>query len=145
MGRATGKTRIERRLVDMTAAPAEADEDARWVYAPEEHDEEYRYENILSPTDALHVRHVYRRGRIVAFNITQMTRRGGKWHHVARADSCHGTVHLHRFDVDGNEVGDPKTLVEVFTESDLENGYDQAEEMLEDQWQENLRRCRDGR
>ncbi len=144
MGRTTGRTRIERGLVDMSAVAEEAPAD-RWVYMAEPHDEEFQYENILSEGEAIMVRHVFRRGRIVQFNITQMTRRGGKWHHVARADSCHGTVHLHRFGSDGQEIGEPKDLVEVFTQQDLENGYDMADQVLEDEWRENLRRWRDGR
>lgn len=144
MGRAVGKTRIQRGLVNMSDAPVDAPSE-RWEYTPEDHDEEFQYENVLAEGETLMVRHVFRQGRIVQFNFTQMTRRGGKWHHVARADSCHGTVHLHRFSATGAEVGDPKVLVEVLSQEDLENGYDKAEVVLEDEWSENLRRWRDGR
>ncbi len=144
MGKAKSKTRIERGLVDMSAS-SEAEGTQRWSHQPDEHDEELTYQNVLAEDSVLYVRHVYQRGRVVDFGLTQMTRLGNRWVSVARADSCHGTVHLHRYNRAGDQIGEPKVLREVFTQQDLEEGYDLADAILDDEWVENLRRWRDGR
>lgn len=143
LGRAKSRARIERGLVDMAAGDT-ADSPA-WVYQPDEHDEEHVYDFPLSVDSSLFVRQVLQRGRLVEFGITHSILRGGKWRFVARADSCHGTVHLHRYREDGSEVGEPQVLISVFTQEDLETGYNLAEDLVDTQWEENVRRWRDGR
>ncbi len=133
-----------RHLVDM-ATPPEPDVSPTWVYEPEEHDEELRYEVPLGEGEGLIYRQVYRQGRLVDFNISQCTRSRGRWVLVARADSCHGTVHLHQYTQAGTKVGEPEVLRAIVTQQDLEDGYDLADGMLETTWQDNLRRWTDGR
>ncbi len=143
MGKAKGDARIRRGLVDMTVHP-DPDVSPSWVYEPEEHDEEYRCESPVGDGQALIYRQVFRQGRLVDFNISQCVRRGGKWLLVARADSCHGTVHLHLYDQAQDKVGDPELIGAVGSQRDLEDGYEEADDMLQARWSDNLRRWTDG-
>lgn len=145
IGKIKGEVRISRRLVDMSETqPTEVVE---WRYEEEEHDEENSFEVPLSEFDAVMVRQVYRQGRLVDFGITQLHRQGGKWRWVARADSCHETVHVHRYSQSGapyEPVGENLVLCDIFSQKDLENGYDIADATIEEQWKLNLRRWADG-
>ena len=142
MGKAKSRVRIERGLADMSTA-IEEEAAPCWAYEPEEHDEEHKYEAPLGDGHATLTRFVFRQGRMVDFNISQCTRRGGKWQLVARADSRHGTVHVHQYDQAGDKVGEPDILCPIATQQDLEIGYDQAEAMLELRWDDNYRRWTD--
>jgi hypothetical protein len=114
-----------------------------WIYEPEDHDEEYEYEAPLGDGHITMYRHVFRQGRLVDFNVSQCTRRGGKWCLVARADSRHSSVHMHVYDQAGNKVGEPEIVCGIETQADLENGYERADAMLETRWDDNYRRWLD--
>ncbi|MBI4393314.1 MAG: hypothetical protein HY556_05890 [Euryarchaeota archaeon] len=55
-----------------------------------------RYEVDLSLDDVIDVAIRTQRGRVLSFALNYRARIGGAWHEVARYDTCHGYVHLHR-------------------------------------------------
>lgn len=68
----------------------------------------------------------------------------GVWHEALRIDACHGEVHVHRFDRDGEQQV-RKVLVEVHSQADLANGHGQAIVEITDRLDDNIRRWKSGR
>lgn len=80
------------------------------------------------------------------FAVIQQTRFRGRWRDVAAADSCHGDeVHLHRYSRSAdNRVGDAEHICPVSSLDDLQDGYNQAYDLVVANWSENRRRWHDG-
>lgn len=116
-----------------------------WMPDPEECENEPPYVFQHDPNERVVVSLTTHVTRIVAFAVTQQTRASEEqaWHDVVRIDSAHGTVHLHRFNQRGIEFG-RKVLQPINDVGDVEVGYRQAEDLVFDEWQENLRRWRRG-
>lgn len=139
----------EKHAVDMTAPP---EEPPRWVRPPASECEEQAYSHTPAGADPANDRVTVRMaclvttGEMVEFAIVQTTRRGNKWHEVARADSSHeDEVHIHRFGRRGGELGGPpEHLKPVVCAADLADGYDLAYHRIIDNWAENKARWLDG-
>ncbi|MFF9393243.1 DUF7718 family protein [Streptomyces griseoluteus] len=90
--------------------------------------------------------HVYK-GKIVHFAIMQDIREGDIWHHVARIDCCHGTIHRHQYNRAGDDIYDSRVITEIPADngwSVVDAGYQVAQDAMFDEYEENLRRWRDG-
>jgi hypothetical protein len=78
----------------------------------------------------------------------QETRTDSGWARVARIDCCGGTIHRHQFII-GSEVDiyDHRPIMEIPAQDGWEavdKGYDSASDVMFNEWEDNLRRWRDG-
>lgn len=144
MGKTRGR-RQERRLADM-AEPVPPS-----IYRPPKLEvcEVLVYPVEITPTDRITVRQQIYRGKVVDFAIMQEAREGETWHHVARIDCCHGTIHRHQFIRDGTDVYDHRVIQEIPGPPgkgwDVVDGtYDVAQDAMFNEYEDNLRRWRDG-
>lgn len=94
------RKKSNRRLVDMSAAPAEPEE-----YRPPDRSrcDEEPWAASLSESDRIFVRPTTYRGKVVDFAIMQQVLIDDEWVEVARIDTNHGTVHRHLFRSDGSQ------------------------------------------
>jgi hypothetical protein len=70
------------------------------------------------------------RGQLVEFSVVlQVHTPGGGWVTVARADTCHGEVHIHRYSRAGRERR-KSVIRSVIALDDVAAGYDDACDML---------------
>lgn len=144
LGKSRGR-RQERRLADMSE-PIEAK-----IYKPPPPGacEVMVYPVEITPTDRITVRqHIYR-GKVVDFAIMQEVREGEIWHHVARIDCCHGTIHRHQFTRDGQDIYGHRVIREITGLAGegwdvVDDTYDMAQEAMFNEYEDNLRRWRDG-
>ncbi|MEI6620781.1 MAG: hypothetical protein WCP28_02595 [Actinomycetes bacterium] len=87
---------------------------------------------------------------IVDFSVHQVhVDEDGKRHDVARIDCCTvGTIHRHQFvKSTGEDVYDHRTIQPIPADDPwpvVSSGYDQAIDVMMDEWEENLGRWRDG-
>lgn len=83
--------------------------------------------------------------RVIEFAITHQTLDADdEWRNVVRADSCHHEVHVHQFDKSGNQTS-RRVLRTVASVDDVDKGYDEAQEVVFEAWEDNLRRWDVGR
>ncbi len=139
MGKAKGKSRIERKLVDKTVLPEPEPLDVWQPPDPEECEEASYPVDLVQGRDRYHVRQLMHRGRLVDFAFAQDRRHGESWRKVARIDCAHGTVHLHLFNQAGQEIL-LRHLRSISNQADVEEGYDQAADIIEQGWEEHVRR-----
>lgn len=88
------------------------------------------------------------RGLIVDFSINQTTLIEQRWRDVARIDCCGGVIHRHQYDIHGNDLIGHKLIEKIPSEGGWEvvnKGYLTAYDVMHDEWENNLRRWRDGR
>lgn len=139
MAKASGRTRQERGLVDKTVHP---DPDV-WSFDPDEAEE---YEDVIAvaPDAKIIQRYNYVRGKIVEFALIQQQRHEGEWCDVAKVDTDHSEVHLHRYDVQGNQF-DRRVLRPIKCQADVDEGLVVADQVIFDLWEENRRRWENGR
>lgn len=143
MGKTRGR-RADSRLADMTTVPKQ--------YKPPGVPPaiERNYTLDITDTDMLKVREVVYRKFIVDFAIMQLTWQAEDWQHVARIDCCHGMIHRHQFDQQGNNLDGHAEIKVIPGEDDsrweiVQDGYWAALGTMQEEWEENLRRWRDGR
>lgn len=88
---------------------------------------------------------LFHRNQVVWFSVVTQVAIDGHWYDVARADTCHDEAHLHRY-VRGRraEVG-RHVLRSIGTIEDAEAGFDEACDRLLDDWEDNVRRWRNGK
>jgi hypothetical protein len=101
---------------------------------------------ILSATDQVITRMQLHKNRLVDFALIQQHRvdADSPWLDVAVAD-CHlDEVHVHWYDHNGQRSG-RTGIMPITSQHDVESGFQIASDMLFDDWEENLRRCLDGR
>jgi hypothetical protein len=85
-------------------------------------------------------------GRLAEFALVAQVEYQGRWHDVARVDTCHEEVHLHLFGKDGREIRDARAvLLPVRNMSDVGHGYDTAEKLLIVEWEAHVQRWDRGR
>jgi hypothetical protein len=77
------------------------------------------------------------------FAMTAQVHHDGMWWDVARVDTVHGEVHAH-FMYRTRSYEDREVLLEVFTQNDVDTGFQQAEALLIACWAENVTRWRGG-
>lgn len=84
-------------------------------------------------------------GQLVDFVMSQQVwiPDQGEWIDIVRIDTCHGEVHIHRFDADTEETR--KVIREIMVVEDVAAGLVEAETIIYDGWAENLRRWEHGR
>ncbi len=136
--------RTARRLVDMTVYPEEQ------VYEPPP---QVACERLVIPidlTDELKlqtVQYIYR-GLVVRFAIMlYYASGGGSIAEVSRIDTCHGTVHRHRFKEEfDEELGDPQIIHRILVDGSewevVNSHYDQQLDRMIDEAEEYFRRWR---
>ncbi len=139
----------KRHLADMNIPPAEPEDSPAWEPPPDDQCTEYTSKwNLGGPGQLLIMRlQLDERDRVVEFAVMQMTRYGESYREVARVDTAHGTVHVHQLygnqdDQDGQVIRD---LYKIESQEDVEHGLDLAIDFIQDNWDENRRRWRDGR
>ena len=101
----------------------------------------------ITPTDRLTIRQQIYRGKIVNFAIMQDVLESGTWHQVARIDCCHGTIHRHQYNRDGIDLYDHRVIQEIPATRGwavVDAGYVSAQDAMFNEYEENLRRWRDG-
>lgn len=141
MGR--GRSEPTHRLVDMTIHPEDPADDRPLLASEEDEgdhllgvplEEEERWEIPLDDGEEIKVREVYRHdGRRTDFALIYRTRgQSGIWHEVARVDTAHGSVHLHKFTRRGEKW---RMLKKIGVDDDVEVGYDEAVTLLCQEWQ----------
>lgn len=141
MGKAKGRNRIEKGVKPVSGAPEPA------VDSPAVVDDEaatFRndYTIDLPGGDRVKFRQVLDdRDRLVDFALTHQHQEGTDWFDVARADCAHDEVHLHLWSFTGAEIA-RRVLADS---SDMDDGYDLAEEAVIGAWENNLRRWSHGR
>lgn len=139
MTKARGRTRQSHGLVDMQeTAPAE---DFLSQFPPEELEED-EYDFDLGPEDRCIHKFLYHHHSIVWFSIVQQTLDDGQWHTVIRADTCHDEAHVHRFRRRRGEESQRRVLCQVSSIEEVGRGFDEASDLITEQWEENVRRWR---
>ncbi len=99
----------------------------------------------ITTADRVQIRMQLHNGRLVDFALIQQRLADGHgWLDVVTADCRHGVVHYHRHDAKGNRSS-KQDVLPISTQVDIDVGYETASAMMFDEWEENLRRCTDGR
>ncbi|WP_449560182.1 DUF7718 family protein [Micromonospora echinaurantiaca] len=92
----------------------------------------------------LRVRMAIYRNQIVDFAVVQIVRVDGKWVRVAKIDCDRGVIHRHQYvRSTGEDVWDHRPLCEIPPDRGWEvvdRWFDQALQLMEDEWEDNLRR-----
>lgn len=130
------------------SAPAQAD---AWVPNLSEYDHDSWRTYLLGTSDAVVVSlWTDENGRIVHFAMVQQTalyvddEAEPEWVEVAKVDCAHGEVHVHRYSSTGRELS-KKAFCTINSPDDVTAGYEYAQTVIFDQWEENLRRWEYGR
>lgn len=87
------------------------------------------------------------RGLIVDFSIEQyrVDPGDGAKTKIARIDCCHGTIHRHQYDQNGQDVYDGRVILVIPPDDGwaiVDSGYDEAYDVMLNEWDANLRRWR---
>ncbi|MDG6102342.1 hypothetical protein Daura_43555 [Dactylosporangium aurantiacum] len=140
MGKTKGRPR-KNDLVDMSIIP----EQRTYSPPPPEACEETTVPiRLPEPGHELRVRCAMYRGQVVDFAIIQIARVDGDWVNVAKIDCDRGVVHRHQYERDtGVDLWDHRPLCEIPPDHGWEvvdRWYDEALQMMEDEWEDNLRR-----
>ncbi|MBX7265838.1 hypothetical protein KIF24_07205 [Micromonospora sp. Llam7] len=134
------------RLADMTIRPAGDD---CYEPPPDEDCEEFPTVIDLAPNVRMGVRTTYLRGtsRMVYFAIWQAIKVDGKWENVARVDCHHGTIHRHDFTRQGDNHVVVLDVIPVAGGASevLDSWCTQVELIMQNEWEDNLRRWRGDR
>jgi hypothetical protein len=139
MGKARSRSRSERQ----TGAGHQPTEPS-WLPDPDDC-EDYGYTFDLGGAARVIVRLRTYNTKIIEFAMTQQTRTAADaWREVIRIDSAHGEVHAHRFNRSGEQFL-RSVLRPITAIADVEEGYQEAEAIIFDGWQENLERWSRGR
>ncbi len=141
-----GRHRQERGLVDKTVFP-EPDRDPL-LHSPDDCPDciETRDDPIqITPRDRVITRLQMHGHLLVDFALVQQrhTDEDG-WQTVVEADCRHDEVHVHWYNAQGDRCG-RQVLRRINTQQDVEDGYDAANALMFDQWDDNVRRRTDGR
>lgn len=82
---------------------------------------------------------------LVEFAVVQMTMYRGRWRNVLSIDSCHDLdVHQHGYGrSQEGRVGDPEPRMPLSRLTDVQDGYDIADDLIFENWVKNRRRWRD--
>lgn len=135
MGKAKGRTRQEKHLVDMSDdPPAWTPDDSTWETT------EYTIP-LLGTEDRVVVRLATDRAKVMDFAMMQQVLvdlEDDEWVDIVRIDCCHGEVHIHRFDMQGNDSR--QALFPLTGPADVQKGLDYAEDVVYEQWEANRRR-----
>ena len=132
-----------RRLADMADRPPSG---AAYRPPPRSACDEVVYPVAVEEGHELVIRQQIYRGKIVDFSIQQRTLDDGQWHDVARIDCCHSTVHRHQTYRTATGRNDIVVIREIPSEGwDVVNeAFATAMDVMEDEWEENLRRWSSG-
>lgn len=83
------------------------------------------------------------RDRLLGFALIHMTKTENGFEEVARIDTRHEEVHLHQLKKGGSELA--RTVVRTIqSHEDVERGYDEALELITENWEEHKRRWQRG-
>lgn len=143
MGKSKGR-RQERRLVDMATIPKD------YKPPPVPPAVELNFKAEITETDELRIRQVVYTEKIVDFAIMQLHWEGQCHHQVARIDCCHSMIHRHQFTRDGHDLYDRLQIKAIPADGGtrwniVDAGYHEVLALMYDEWEDNLRRWRDGR
>lgn len=127
MAKAKGRSRQERGLVDKTEEP---DPEERFVPSRPASGDQCRTYDVGSH-QVFHGVWFGEDGRVTDFCMCIQVPIEGEWNDVLRIDCCHGEVHVHRFDSGGRETR--KVLFPVYSQEDVEKGFDQATRLIYEQ------------
>lgn len=85
------------------------------------------------------------KGKMVDFVLKhELEEEEGIFRDIVKVDCCHGEVHIHRYNADGDEVArDP--IRPISEQDDLVEGYEEAKVLVYDKWEENFGRWERGR
>jgi len=131
----------KRRLSDMSQPQAP------FVYTPPPREECDSNDYVIPLTDdeRLEVITYVQQGLIVDFAIMQIVDMHGVDAHVARIDCCHGTVHRHVYDSEGNDLAEGR-VVQKIPEKDsarvVDSEFAKAYDKMLREWEANERRWR---
>lgn len=146
MGKEKGRPK-KNRLADMTVVPQQ-----RRYQPPPAHacDEEMTVPiRLPEPGNELRVRFVTYRNQIVDFAVVQIVRVDGEWIKVAKIDCDRGVIHRHQYlRSTGEDIYDHRLLEEIPPDRGrdvVDRWYQKAVDMMESEWEENLRRWNDDR
>jgi hypothetical protein len=118
--------------------------DERYTPPPAEACERFVFDFSLPEAGhVLKVRILTYRGKVVDFAVTQILFDGADWVNVARIDCCHGYIHRHQFDRDGNDIWDHRKIMDIPHENGWEvvdRGYEEALDVMQNEWEDNLGR-----
>lgn len=142
MGRAKGRVRQSRRLVDMSST-AEVVEDLHCEGLAGPGDDEDPFVMPLRDDVFALVRLRSEGPQLASFALMLFVRRDGDEHEVARVDSAHGTVHLHVFQLGGREES-RREIRDIHRVEDIERGYDEAFSAIVDDHEDLIRRWNRG-
>lgn len=143
MGKAKGRSQIERGLVRLGLAAPPPPEPWRHPPCGDCHTDRYELPLDDANTNVLKVREVWHGKLLVDFAITHRTLEDGVWTTVARVDCCHGEFHRHlygRGEKDLNRL----SLRPILSPEDVGLAYDRATEFMYEDYREHLRRWRVG-
>lgn len=138
----TPKKVSARRLADMGTEPVP---ESPYVPPPAAACSEDVFPVMITEADRFHVRLRSYRGKIVDFAITQLTTVDGVGEvTVARIDCCHGSVHRHQFNREGDDIYDHRVIRAIPLKGwdVVDEAYTEAYETMFNEWDENLRRWR---
>lgn len=141
MGKTPGRPK-RGQLADMTSQPPP---DPGYLLPNPDDCEDHTWPVGLAPYNELRARYMLWRERlIVDFAITQITLAEDGWRDVARVDCAHGVIHRHQFQHDSAQtvarIEYAKIPVDDSGWAFVDSWYYQALKMMQDDWQEALRR-----
>ena len=106
--------------------------------------QEYTYSTVLPEQDILiHRFEMDDRDRILGFAMMHMTKGSKGNEQVVRIDTRHSEVHLHQFG-QGNVQISRRVLRNIRELKDVEVGYDEALDVITENWEEHKRRWQRG-
>jgi hypothetical protein len=140
MGKAKGRTRQNRRLVEMPSTEPQV-EDTYWQGDPDG-SEDYEYTIEVPPLGRfLGRQRLDSSGRLIEFSLSAQIDLGNRdWRTIARGCSEHGEVHVHHYRIHGEQYD--RTLFKKITcHADVDAGYDYVENWLTERWEDLVRGC----
>ena len=104
----------------------------------------------ITDTDELRIRRRIYREKIVDFAVMQLAWEGSERFEIARIDCHHGMIHRHQFTRDGTELGGRLEIKAIPADGGdrwgiVHAGYFECLSAMQAEWEDNLRRWRDGR
>lgn len=139
MANNSGKKR-DRRLADMSA---EESTDFLAQFDPDELKEQ-RFDFDLGPEARCIQKMMDHRNRVVWFAIMVEVFHEGAWVQIARADTCHDEAHVHWWVRGRRTEKDRQALRKIATIDDVAAAFDEACDLMTEDWERNVRRWEDG-
>lgn len=138
------KGRVQRRERSLPNKAIPVPEPKRW-YPPEgDPAEEYPINLPMGKLGRIIGRTLYdESARMIFFALTAQIFLADAWWDIMRVDTCHGEVHAH-YMFRTRSYEETETIQVIYSQNDVDGGYQLAEKLLIANWQDHATRWRGG-